>query len=138
MKYWLQRLKTAITTSKGNPLHFVFHLGYQGFVIPRSVRWAFRKTEWHRAWFVGYTGLFIGAVLERQLEEDFTDDHVDFLNEIVDIEKAAFVYATTNNPIHFKQYLKGSWQQSIWDEHLKSCLEMKEAASESLYHIYNS
>lgn len=47
---------TAYRTSTGI-YDFVFHLGYQGIIVPKMIRRLFVKTELHRAWLSGYTGI---------------------------------------------------------------------------------
>ena len=59
----LESLKTAITTAR-SPQDFVFHLGYQKIEVPRTVRWHLRRTQWHRAWLGGYTGLGVKDIPE--------------------------------------------------------------------------
>lgn len=59
-----KRIKLALTTAH-NPLDFVFHVGYQQFVLPRWVRRLVSGTEMHRAWLNGYHGWWIGPVMAR-------------------------------------------------------------------------
>jgi hypothetical protein len=58
-----QRLQTAWQTA-ANFKDFVFHLGYQGFEPPRCLRKIFARTELHRTWFGGFTGLAILSIDE--------------------------------------------------------------------------
>jgi hypothetical protein len=60
----IERLKMAFFTSSGF-LGFVFHLGYQNFVLPRWCRKSFPKSDIHKTWFSGYYGGGITSVLER-------------------------------------------------------------------------
>lgn len=63
------RLLVAYKTS-GGFYDFVFHLGYQQFVFPRWFRKLVARSELHRAWFSGFTGLGILSVLELKQSDD--------------------------------------------------------------------
>ena len=41
-----------------------FHLGYQQILIPRPVRKVLAKTNLHRSWLSGFTGLGICSIVE--------------------------------------------------------------------------
>lgn len=43
---------------------FVFHLGYQGWQVPRLVRKIFARSGLHRAWLSGFTGLGVLSIDE--------------------------------------------------------------------------
>jgi hypothetical protein len=64
VKDLIQRVKTAFSTCSGF-LDFIFHIGYQGFLLPAWFRKLFAKTEIHRAWLSGYYGGGIVGVIER-------------------------------------------------------------------------
>lgn len=66
-------LVTACKTSSGF-LDFAFHVGYQGFVFPRSIRRLFAKSAIHRAWFSGFTGLGILSITELMQAHDMDEE----------------------------------------------------------------
>ena len=45
---------------------FFFHLGYQGYELPRFLRRLIAKRILHEAWLSGYTGAGIASVMERE------------------------------------------------------------------------
>ena len=57
------RFLMAYNTSSGF-YDLVFHLGYQGCVMPRVARKVLAKPRLHRAWFSGFTGLGILSIVE--------------------------------------------------------------------------
>lgn len=59
------KLKVAYSTCTGL-MDFVFHIGYQGFLLPVWFRKLFAKTAIHKAWLSGFYGGGIMGVLERQ------------------------------------------------------------------------
>lgn len=69
------RLLIALNTSSGF-YDFVFHLGYQQFVVPRWLRKFLAKTKLHRSWFSGFTGLGILSIIEITRAEE---EHPGFL-----------------------------------------------------------
>lgn len=63
------RLLVALNTCN-NPYSFIFHLGYQGFLLPRLLRRMIAKTRAHRAWLSGFTGLGVLSILELSAIEE--------------------------------------------------------------------
>jgi len=63
------RLLVALNTSN-DPYSFIFHLGYQGFLLPRCLRRMIAKTRAHRAWLSGFTGLGVLSILELSSTEE--------------------------------------------------------------------
>ena len=61
---FLIRIKTAFSTCSGF-MDFMFHIGYQGFLLPIWFRKLFAKTEIHRSWLSGFYGGGVVGVLER-------------------------------------------------------------------------
>lgn len=61
---WFERLVMAYNTV-GNVADFFFHLGCQGFVLPRWFKNVMVKTVYHRAWHSGYYGGGILNVIQR-------------------------------------------------------------------------
>lgn len=86
---WISEIKCSRHKSKGNGslvtawktssgfLDFVFHVGYQGFEFPRSIRRLFAKSAIHRSWFSGFTGLGILSITELMQAHDL-DEEINF------------------------------------------------------------
>ena len=64
IKDYSTRINMAFSTCSGF-MDFIFHIGYQGFLLPVWFRKFFAKTDMHRAWLSGYYGGGIIGVLER-------------------------------------------------------------------------
>lgn len=60
-KHFMMAKRTACSVPD-----FFFHLGYQQFTLPRMVRRLFARTELHRAWLSGYTGLWCCSIVEMR------------------------------------------------------------------------
>ncbi len=58
------KIKLAYSTCNGG-LDFVFHLGYQGIVLPVWFRKVLARSKIHRAWHSGFYGGGILGVIER-------------------------------------------------------------------------
>lgn len=63
-RFIYRRLNCAFNTSH-NLTEFFFHVGYQGFSLPKSLRSLFAKSKWHRAWHSGFFGGGILSIIER-------------------------------------------------------------------------
>jgi hypothetical protein len=58
------QVKTAFKTSRSIK-QFIFLLGYQQILFPRSLRKLVAKSSYHHAWHSGYYGGGILGILER-------------------------------------------------------------------------
>ena len=72
------RFAMAFNTSRGF-YDLIFHLGYQGFIAPRWARKLFAKSQIHRAWFSGFTGLGILSIADLTAESEPEINHPSFL-----------------------------------------------------------
>ena len=63
---------------------FIFFLGYQGVLIPRSIRRMFAKSNIHKAWLAGFYGGGILSVMDRYDTEFIQPE------DILSVEDAIF------------------------------------------------
>ena len=55
----------SAASKHSSSLHeLIFHLGYQGWMPPRSFRKVIARSSFHRAWLSGFTGLGILSIVE--------------------------------------------------------------------------
>lgn len=68
----LKQIRGAIPY-RSSASEFLFHLGYQGFAFPRWIRKVMAKSEYHKAWLSGFTGLGILSITELTAKPE---DHI--------------------------------------------------------------